>query len=87
MKVKHICADCGNVFYTEEKTKRRLCEPCAKKNKNRYAEVYKNVYGTTEKKKQSQSLIEYMKEIHEYNKSHEYMSYGKYVYQKNKVNL
>ena len=54
---EHICADCGNKFYTYGNTRRILCDKCksAKRKKNTNAEIYK-VYIRKKKSKQKQKV-------------------------------
>ena len=78
---EHICADCGNKFYTYGNTRRILCDKCksAKRKKNTNAEIYKGVHKKKEIKAKTKSLIEYMREVEEYNRSHNTcLTYGQY---------
>ena len=79
---EHICADCGEKFYTYGNTRRRICDKCKIGNKKKYykkyAETFKSVH-KKEIKKKTKSLTEYIREVEEYNRSHNTcLTYGQY---------
>lgn len=85
------CIECGHIFYTFGKTRRKLCEECVKARKRisvkaYTSEYYKDVYNKrTPKKENPQGLNDFMCEVEEYNRSHGTCpTYGQYTALTNK---
>lgn len=85
------CIECGHIFYTFGKTRRKLCEECVKARKRisvkaYTSEYYKDVYNKrTPKKENPQGLNDFMRELEEYNRSHgTHLTYGQYTALTNK---
>ena len=80
------CIECGHIFYTFGKTRRKLCDDCVKANRNKHNLDYKNVYNNrTSKKDKPRGLNDFMREVEEYNRSHgTHLTYGQYTALTNK---
>ena len=84
---EHKCSECGRIFYTFGKSRRKLCDECVKaRERKRSKEMYTNVFGKkTFEKEKPRSIYEIMREIDEYNRQHNtHLSYGQYANLTNK---